>query len=107
MRIARILLLLLAASLVTASLSLAEDDDDDHGDADRARRGALSGEIMPLSRLAGIVLRRFPGKLIEAELDEDDGMIVYEIRILQRNGRVLELEVDARNARILEVEDDD
>lgn len=103
MRFLRILALVGSVAVPLA----AHADDDDHRDADRARRGALAGEIMPLADLARIVQQRYPGRLVEAELDEDDGIPVYEIRMLQGNGRVVELEVDARDARILDVDIDD
>lgn len=99
----RAILLILAMAIVPAHA----DDDDDRKQADRARQGALTGQIMPLSRLADAVLARYPGRLIEVELDSDDGIQVYEIKILQPDGRVLEMEVDAHTAAILEVDVDD
>lgn len=81
--------------------------DDDHDDAQRAWRGANSGEFLPFARLARIALDRYPGRIVEAELDDDDGRVVYEIKILQRNGRVLDVELDARTGRILGVDEDD
>lgn len=98
--IASVLLLL----LVLPGPALADDDRDD---AERASRGARSGEFMPFARLAQMTLQRYPGRIVEAELDEDDGRILYEIRILRPNGRVLEVEIDARTGRILDVDEDD
>ncbi|MDN2578567.1 PepSY domain-containing protein [Aquibium sp. ELW1220] len=81
--------------------------DDDRDDAERASRGARSGEFLPFARLAQVALDRYPGRIVEAELDEDDGRILYEIKILRSNGRVLEVEIDARTGRILDVDEDD
>ncbi len=80
---------------------------DDHDDAQRAWRGARSGEFLPFAQLARIALDRYPGRIVEAELDDDHDRIIYEIKILQRNGRVLEVELDARTGRILDVDEDD
>jgi len=80
--------------------------DDDHDDAERAWRGARSGEFLPFARLARIALERYPGRIVEAELDEDGGRVVYEIKILRPNGRVLEVELDARTGSILDVDED-
>ncbi|WP_187969483.1 PepSY domain-containing protein [Aquibium microcysteis] len=81
--------------------------DDDRDDAERASRGARAGEFLPFARLARTALDRYPGKIVEAELDEDDGRVLYEIRILRPDGRVVEVELDARTGRILDVDEDD
>ena len=45
--------------------------------------------------------------LLEAELEEEDDVLVYEVELLTADGTVRELELDARDGRILkdEVED--
>ena len=104
MPFARAIASVLLLMLVLPGPAIADDDRDD---AERAWRGTRSGEFLPFARLAQIALGRFPGKVVEAELDEDDGRVVYEIKILQRNGRVLEVEIDARTGRIVDVDEDD
>lgn len=99
-RAAAVLLLL----LVLPGPALADDDRDD---AERASRGARSGEFLPFARLAQEALRHHPGRIVEAELDQDDGRVIYEIRILRPDGRVIEMELDARTGRILDVDEDD
>ncbi|WP_404457525.1 PepSY domain-containing protein [Oceanobacillus kapialis] len=63
-----------------------------------------------LEKAKEIALARFPGKVDEAELDEDDGRYLYEIKIINGNEEA-ELDVDAFTGEILyqniEVEDDD
>ena len=46
-------------------------------------------------------------RLLEAELDDDDGEFIYEIELLTGDGVVRELEIDARTGRVLEDEVDD
>lgn len=104
MPIARAIASVLLLMLVLPGPALAGDD---HDDVERASRGARSGEFLPFARLARIALDRYPGRIVEAQLDEDDGRVVYEIKILRRNGRVLELELDARTGSILDVDEDD
>jgi len=45
--------------------------------------------------------------VLEIELDEDHGRTIYEIELLDEQGRVLELEVDAATGEILQQEYDD
>ena len=65
------------------------------------------GEIMPLET----ILARFPaakyGKLLDLEVEREDGAIVYEFEFLRSDGRIIEIEVDASDGKILEQEIED
>lgn len=77
-------------------------------DQDEALRLRREGVIMPLEQLMQPALGRYPGAtLLEAELEEEDDIFVYEVELLTSDGVVRELELDARDGRILkdEVED--
>lgn len=75
----------------------------DEGDHDRARRALEAGEIMPLARILDRVERDYPGRVMEVELERDDGRWLYEIKLLQDGGRLLKLKADARDGRVLGV----
>lgn len=52
-------------------------------------------------------MQRYPGaRLLEAELEEDDGIYIYEIELLTADGIARELELDARDGRLLKDEED-
>lgn len=73
--------------------------DDDH---DRARRAVEEGRILPLKDILALAESAYPGQLVEAELDDEDGgQIVYEIKILTRDGHVMKLRYDASNGELL------
>jgi len=67
--------------------------DDDH---QRARELMQSGEILPLETLLKDLLKNGRWRLLEAELEEEDGRWIYEFELLDEQGRVWELEYDAR-----------
>jgi uncharacterized membrane protein YkoI len=71
-------------------------------DQDRARAAVRAGEAMPLPALLERVQRSHPGQVLRVELEQDDGRWVYELRVLQPDGRLLKLEVDARSGEVLE-----
>lgn len=76
-------------------------------DQDEALRLRREGLIMPLETLVQRAMERYPGaRLLEAELEEDDGIYVYEIELLTTNGIARELEIDARDGRLLKDEED-
>ena len=74
--------------------------------ADRARDAVLKGEIEPLSKVLGVIETRFPGTILEVELEREGGGYIYEIKVLGDEGRVVEVEMDAKTLDILKVEDD-
>lgn len=86
------LVLLLAASAPAARA------DDDH---DRARRALEAGQIAPLSEVLAAVERDFRGRVIEVELERDDGRWIYEIKLLTPQGSVIKLEYDAATRTLL------
>jgi uncharacterized membrane protein YkoI len=82
------------------------DSENDIGH-ETARQLVESGRIRPLDAIVTKVSERVPGKLIETQLEYDDSLIVYELKILRSDGRVQEVEVDAATGQILKIEDDD
>lgn len=90
--------LMLGVMLALPTLSLANDDHE------RARQALLAGEILSLRAVLDAIERDYPGDPIEIEFERDDGRFIYEIKLLQSNGRILELEVDAANGQVLDVE---
>jgi len=82
---------------------------------DRARRASERGEILSLTEIYRRAATRFPGRVLEAELElESDqgpeqkpGHWVYELKILDPGGRLLEGHLDAHSGAILDQEEDD
>lgn len=93
--VAAVLLVLLSSSAVHSS---------DRNDQERARAALQAGEIRPLAEILSGVERRYLGRVIETELDQEAGKWVYEFKLLPPTGRVFKLEVDAATGRVLQSE---
>jgi uncharacterized membrane protein YkoI len=89
---------LACACVLTSTVALGSGSEHDH---DRARRAVQSGEILPLQTLLERVQGEHPGQVLELELERDGGRWIYEIRLLQPDGRLVKLVVDARTAQVL------
>ncbi len=74
--------------------------DSDH---DRARKALESGEILPLRTIIDRLERYYPGQILEVELDHDDGLWVYEIKLVRINGVLIKIKIDASDGRLLGV----
>lgn len=95
---------LLVGVLLAGSCAWA--DYPEHHDQDAIKRLRDTGAILPLE----VILRRFRqtygrGRLLEAELEIEQGRYVYELIILDENGTVRELEYDAQTGDFWRVEE--
>ncbi|TWB34549.1 peptidase YpeB-like protein [Nitrospirillum pindoramense] len=97
--IAALLLPLLPLLAVPAALA------DTDQDQDRARAAVEQGRALPLRTILDRAAERFPGQLLEAELEEEHGRLVYEIKLLMDGGRVVKLHYDARTGDLLAVKE--
>ena len=78
-------------ALVLFGSGVPASEDDDHERAESYRR---SGEIVPLSQL--LQRSELAGqRILEAELEDEHGRLVYELEILHSDGRVTERYYDA------------
>jgi len=70
-------------------------------DHERALRAVEEGRVLPLREILAKVERNYPGQLIEAELEGDDKLPIYDIKLLGNDGRVVRLLYDARSGEPL------
>lgn len=94
----------LSAAFLAVSLLLsaapARARDSDH---DRARSAVQAGQVLPLRTILDSVARDYPGDVIETELEESHDRLVYEIKLISPEGRVMKLIYDARDGSLLKV----
>ena len=100
------LFLLFGAAAAACAPALA-DDDDEHRERATLDAAIKRGEVLQLSEILARVRSKINGKIVEIEFEYSKGAPIYEIYILNSDGRRLEYEIDARTARILSLEDDD
>ncbi len=75
----------------------------EHGDHDRARQALEQGKVLPLRTVLDKIEHDYQGQVLKIEFEHDDGRFIYEIRLLQRDGRMAKLEVDAVDGRVLKI----
>ncbi|WP_408593792.1 PepSY domain-containing protein [Paracoccus marcusii] len=76
-------------------------------DYETARQAVDRGDMLPLEQILARIEARHPGRIVEVELEEEDGLWLYEIEVLTPEGRLIEIELDARTGAILGYEEDD
>jgi len=90
----KLLLSLLPATLFISTFAVADDHE-------AARQLREEGRIVPLETVLKTVRSKYEGTLLEVELEREGGKLVYEIEVLDENGRVRELLTDARSGEFL------
>jgi len=71
---------------------------------DRVRQLRDHDAILPLARILANVERRYPGALLDVELEEERGALIYEVKMLGHDHVMRSISVDARSGRILAAE---
>ena len=92
------------AAVLAATLINAVADDIGHEEARRLRK---EGVILPLEEIVARASARWPGQVIETELEHEDGRYVYEIELLGTDARIREIEYDASTGEVIKFELDD
>ncbi|CEG09827.1 Peptidase propeptide and YPEB domain protein [Afipia felis] len=88
---ALVLAALLAASGGTSAFARDHDD---------ARRAVEAGEIRPLADILDVVKGKLPGDVVGVKLEREAGVWMYEFRVVDDKGRLLEIHVDARSGEV-------
>ncbi|HEB96870.1 MAG TPA: peptidase [Sedimenticola thiotaurini] len=76
--------------------------DNDEPDYERSRALVQRGEILPLPQVLDRLQQRRRGRVLEVELEQEDGGYRYEIELLDDSGRVWEYRIDAASGEILD-----
>lgn len=69
------------------------------------RAAVSSGRYKPLADILRIAEQHVPGRVLEIEMDDDDGLAVYELEILDARNRKREIKIDAATGQVLEIDD--
>ena len=97
------IMLILSGLLISSTVHIVRADDD-YREAQRLRD---EGEIMSLEEIMKNVRKTYPGRILELELEDEKGRIIYELEILGNDSIVREICIDAKSGDLLSVEEDD
>jgi uncharacterized membrane protein YkoI len=70
----------------------------DHDEAERARE---RGEIRPLEEILPILRQRHSGEIAQIELEHDHGVWIYEFKLIDSAGRLVEITIDAKTGAVV------
>ena len=86
-------------------VAVAKDDKSNcKKEQDCALQALKSGEIRPLTDVLAVAREKLPGEVIKVELDRDDGVWVYEIKVLTESGKRREIEINAQTLAVIKID---
>lgn len=71
---------------------------------ENAKDARAKGEVKSLASLLNVVEAKYLGKIIESDLDFEDGHWLYEFEVLPPDGRLFVVYVDAKTAIVARTE---
>lgn len=75
-------------------------------DHERARKAVKSGKILPLKKVLQRIAKKYPGKVVDADVREvvnkktKKKEWLYFLKVIDKKGRVTDLTIDARTAKV-------
>jgi uncharacterized membrane protein YkoI len=97
---------LLAIVLALIVPSIVGGQPDTLPDFELAQEAVERGEILPLAQILRQLDTDHPGTVVEVELEYAYGIRVYEVELITRDGRLIEVDMDAATGKILQVEEE-
>ena len=96
--------LVLVVGMTSSLLSRADDSDDL---SDQVPQWVSEGKVISLDSLMERHEARLNGRLLDLEVEKEDGRIIYELEVLREDSVVYEIKIDAENGEWLEEEIED
>lgn len=95
----------LAIMLLPVALAGAGPQQDSRDRQKVARAALREGEVVPLKRILRAASSRVPGDISKVELEIEKHRLIYEVKIVGRDGAVSKLLFDARTGAYLGLDD--
>lgn len=92
--------LLLGAMLVTLLAGSATGDQSWEALHSEVRRG----DVVPLETILDWLEANYEGDVLEVEVERENGLIEYEIKLLGPQGQVVEFEFDGHSGQLMKIE---
>lgn len=76
-------------------------------DFEIAEEAVAKGQILPLAEVLARVQALQPGRVVEVELEQDDGVMVYEVELVTPDGRLIEVDLNAATGALVEMDEEE
>ncbi len=96
----------ICALVAATGLAWADDDDKEEREQLQIMRGAVErGQAKPLAQILEAAQKVHPGDVVGVDLETQDSTWIYEVKIADKTGHLVEVHVDAVNGEVLTIEE--
>ena len=95
MKLAPIVLLLSTLTFINTALASRDDD------SEAVRKLLQEGQVIPLEQLLTQHRDKLQGRILDLEMEQEHGRVVYEIKTIDQDGVVHEVKIDAESGEWL------
>jgi len=92
-----LIFLALAVGMISSSSCIAHDDDL----SNKVIEWVKEGKVLPFGTIMQRYQSRLKGRLLDLEVEQKHGRIIYELEILRDDGIVYEIKIDAKTGEWL------
>lgn len=64
----------------------------------------ITQATISIDQAKSIALQQVPGRIVHIDLDRDDGILKYEIIVINKQNEVYEVEINANTGKVIKVE---
>jgi uncharacterized membrane protein YkoI len=107
-RLSTVTVILLAALLAFGGMNVSAQQANQTGSIRIKNEEAGFAEMAKISMGSAInaALQEVPGKAVRAELENEDGFLVYGVEIAKNDHQFVDVKVDAGNGKVLKIDQD-
>jgi len=98
-----------SGGLLWTGYSSASNDNQgkEYSEQEEARNLQQRGDILSLEQILQNARQHHEGRILEAELERERGVYVYEVELLDEQGQVWEMKLDAISGELIKEEQED
>jgi uncharacterized membrane protein YkoI len=91
-----------SCSRATILLGHGYEEEHEMTDEDRALNARERGEVLPLEQVMARLDGHIPGEISGIELEKENGIWVYEFKVISPQGQMLEVHIDAKTGKLVD-----
>jgi uncharacterized membrane protein YkoI len=83
-----------------------DDDDKENKDSPKVKSKLAKQATISMEEARRTALEKVPGTVIESELEKENGRLVYEFEIRDKDNKTYDVQVDAKTGEVVSVEEE-
>ena len=97
--------LVIGVTVVVGGLVWSSGKERKSGEENKRMVGMAMAATVTIDQAIKTALENFPGKIIEAELEKEQGKTVWKVEIVTAEQQIMEVQIDAESGSVIDTEE--